>query len=68
MKSKLKYRARNVLALIDRFNAVSKWTATLIVTPEKLRLRTKVIIKFVKICQVWKIIDLKRFFFLLLCC
>ena len=51
-KNKLKYKARNVIALIERFNMVSKWTAHLICSPEKLRTRVSVFTRFIRICEI----------------
>lgn len=51
-KPKLKHRASNVLAMINRSNEVSGWVAAMILKQEKLRTRARMWIKFVKIAEV----------------
>ncbi|PRP86068.1 aimless RasGEF [Planoprotostelium fungivorum] len=50
-KPKLKHKAKNVLSMIDRFNNVSSWVATMIISPERLKNRTKAITKFLKVAK-----------------
>ncbi|KAJ3452351.1 ras guanine nucleotide exchange factor i-related [Anaeramoeba flamelloides] len=50
-KDKLKHRAKNVLKMTDRFNAMSEWVATLIIQQERVRQRVKVLKKFINIAQ-----------------
>ncbi|KAJ6242312.1 ras guanine nucleotide exchange factor i-related [Anaeramoeba flamelloides] len=50
-KDKLKHRAKNVLKMTNRFNAMSEWAATLIIQPERVRQRVKVLKKFINIAQ-----------------
>ncbi|KYQ96865.1 Ras guanine nucleotide exchange factor [Tieghemostelium lacteum] len=50
-KPKLKARAPNVLKMIDRFNSVSMWVATLIVQTVKVRVRGRLMTKFMKIAE-----------------
>eukprot|EP00004_Rigifila_ramosa_P007499 TRINITY_DN1849_c0_g1_i3.p1 TRINITY_DN1849_c0_g1~~TRINITY_DN1849_c0_g1_i3.p1 ORF type:complete len:1081 (+),score=249.42 TRINITY_DN1849_c0_g1_i3:2-3244(+) len=48
-KAKYKHRSPNVLAMIERFNLTSAWVATTIVSAEKLKLRTQLLLKFIDI-------------------
>ncbi|KAJ3435491.1 ras guanine nucleotide exchange factor i-related [Anaeramoeba flamelloides] len=50
-KEKLKHRAKNVLKMTNRFNAMSEWVATLIIKPERVRQRVKVLKKFINIAH-----------------
>jgi len=50
-KDKIKYRAPNVLRLIARFNELSGWVASNIVWQEKLKKRTKLFKRFIKIAK-----------------
>ena len=50
-KAKLKYRSKNVLSLIERFNVLSNWTAYCICSTEKLRQRQLVFTRFVSIAE-----------------
>ncbi|KAJ6243439.1 ras guanine nucleotide exchange factor i-related [Anaeramoeba flamelloides] len=50
-KEKLKHRAKNVLRMTKRFNTMSEWVATLIIKPERVRQRTKVLTKFINIAH-----------------
>ena len=49
---KLKYRAPNVLSLINRANSVSYWVASMILWQEKPKDRKKVTEKFIIIGEV----------------
>ncbi|KAF2069090.1 hypothetical protein CYY_009588 [Polysphondylium violaceum] len=50
-KTKLKYRAPNVLKMIDRFNSVSMWVATLIIHPPKVKARARMMARFMRIAE-----------------
>ncbi|KAJ6241713.1 ras guanine nucleotide exchange factor i-related [Anaeramoeba flamelloides] len=50
-KDKLKHRAKNVLKMTERFNAMSEWVATLIIQPERVRQRAKVLKTFINIAK-----------------
>jgi hypothetical protein len=50
-KTNLQYRARNVLKMITWFNHISKLTAYLIVSAEQLRVRAKVMAKFIQVAR-----------------
>ncbi|KAJ6248620.1 ras guanine nucleotide exchange factor i-related [Anaeramoeba flamelloides] len=50
-KTKLKYRAPNVIALIHRFNEVSAWVVTTILKHERVRERARIIMSFCKIAE-----------------
>jgi len=50
-KTKLHYRARNVLKMISWFNHISKLTAYLILSTEQLRQRVKVVSKLIQIAK-----------------
>lgn len=51
VKTKYRYRARNVLKMIENFNMVSGWVALSICCPEKLRSRTAALVRFIKLAQ-----------------
>ncbi|GAM21223.1 hypothetical protein SAMD00019534_043980 [Acytostelium subglobosum LB1] len=48
-KAKLKHRAPNVLRMIDRFNSVSMWVATMIIQTPKVKARARMMTRFIKI-------------------
>jgi len=50
-KPKLRHRAQNVLALINRSTEVSAWVASCIVRESKLKGRSKVMTRFIKIAE-----------------
>eukprot|EP01156_Anaeramoeba_ignava_P002039 Anaeramoba_ignava/a217381_69.p1 GENE.a217381_69~~a217381_69.p1 ORF type:complete len:764 (-),score=277.08 a217381_69:108-2399(-) len=50
-KAKYKHRATNVLMLINRFNEVSAWVATTIAKADRIRVRVKVLSKFIRLCE-----------------
>lgn len=50
-KPKHHHRAPNIRAMIDRFNIITKWITTEIVSEEKIRNRVKRYMKFIKIAQ-----------------
>ncbi|KAJ5078864.1 ras guanine nucleotide exchange factor i-related [Anaeramoeba ignava] len=50
-KPKFKHRAKNLLAMIERFNDVSGWVATTIINCEKIKHRTRVFTRFFKILE-----------------
>ncbi|KAF2074781.1 hypothetical protein CYY_003927 [Polysphondylium violaceum] len=50
-KAKLKYRAQNVLKIIDRFNSVSMWVATLIIQTPKVKARARMMSRFMRIAE-----------------
>lgn len=52
-KPKLRHRAGNVLAMINRSTEISGWVATTILKEEKLHNRTKMMVKFIKIAEVF---------------
>jgi hypothetical protein len=45
-------RAPHIRQMIDRFNALTRWIATIIVSEEKIRMRVKRFVKFIKIADV----------------
>lgn len=51
-KPKLRHRAPNVTALIERFNRVSVWCATMIVSEIRLKNRVRAVNKFLRITKV----------------
>lgn len=50
-KPKLKHKAPNVLTMIERFNVVSSWVATMIISPDRVKNRTRAITKFLKLAK-----------------
>ena len=50
-KTKHKHRSPNVLKMASRFNDVSNWVSTTIVQCLKIKLRIKMMIKFIKIAE-----------------
>eukprot|EP01132_Coremiostelium_polycephalum_P005608 gene5608-6979_t len=50
-KTKLKHRAPNVLKMIDRFNNVSMWVATMIIQTVKVKARARMMARFMKIAE-----------------
>lgn len=50
-KEKLKHRASHVLQVINRFNEVSQWVASTVVTTKKLKDRAKVLSKLISIAD-----------------
>nr|AAN46870.1 nucleotide exchange factor RasGEF A [Dictyostelium discoideum] len=50
-KTKLKSRAPNVLKMIDRFNSVSMWVATMIIQTTKVKARARMMTRFIKIAD-----------------
>lgn len=50
-KPKHHHRAPNIRAMIDRFNVITRWITTEIVSEEKIRNRVKRYMKFIKIAQ-----------------
>lgn len=50
-KPKLKHRAQNVARMIDRFNQVSMWVATMIMKVAKVKPRARMMAKFIKIAE-----------------
>jgi len=50
-KTKLKHRAPNVLKMIDRFNSVSMWVATLIIQTPKVKARARMMARFMRIAE-----------------
>ncbi len=59
-KPKLRHRSPNVIRMINRFNEVSHWAATSILRVEKVRDRTRVMTKLIRIadvCAFQKILD-----------
>ncbi|KYR00579.1 Ras guanine nucleotide exchange factor [Tieghemostelium lacteum] len=50
-KPKLKHRSPNVLALIGRFNEISQWTASSILSYSRVKDRTRIMTKFVRIAE-----------------
>jgi hypothetical protein len=50
-KPKLKHRAPHVLALIKRFNMISSWAATEIVSATTIRERVRITSKFIRIAE-----------------
>jgi len=50
-KAKYRYRARNILKMIENFNMVSGWVALSICCPERLRARTSALVRFIKLAQ-----------------
>ncbi|GAM22778.1 hypothetical protein SAMD00019534_059530 [Acytostelium subglobosum LB1] len=50
-KVKLKHRAPNVLKMIDRFNNVSMWVATMIIETPKVKARARMMTRFIKIAD-----------------
>lgn len=50
-KPKYHHRAPSIRAMIDRFNMITKWITTEIVSEEKIRSRVKRYMKFIKIAQ-----------------
>ncbi|EFA83768.1 Ras guanine nucleotide exchange factor [Heterostelium album PN500] len=50
-KTKLKHRAPNVLKMIDRFNNVSMWVATMIIQTQKVKARARMMTRFIKIAD-----------------
>eukprot|EP01133_Synstelium_polycarpum_P008684 gene8684-10202_t len=53
-KTKLKHRAPNVLKMIDRFNNVSMWVATMIIQTQKVKARARMMTRFIKIAEYLK--------------
>jgi hypothetical protein len=50
-KPKTYHRAPHIRAMIDRFNMITRWISTLIVTEEKIRNRVKRFVKFIKVAE-----------------
>ncbi|KAJ5075568.1 ras guanine nucleotide exchange factor i-related [Anaeramoeba ignava] len=50
-KPKLRHRAKNVLAMIQRFNDLSGWVSTTIINCDKLKHRVRVLTRFLKILE-----------------
>jgi hypothetical protein len=50
-KPKHHHRAPNIRLMIDRFNSITRWITTEIVSEEKIRNRVKRYMKFIKIAQ-----------------
>ncbi|KAK5583230.1 hypothetical protein RB653_004821 [Dictyostelium firmibasis] len=50
-KPKLRHRSPNVLTLINRFNEISQWTATSILSYPKVKDRSRIMAKFIKIAE-----------------
>lgn len=50
-KPKHHHRAPNIRAMIERFNSITRWITTEIVSEEKIRSRVKRYMKFIKIAQ-----------------
>ncbi|KAJ6229147.1 guanine nucleotide exchange factor [Anaeramoeba flamelloides] len=53
-KEKTKHRSTNVLALIQRFNSLSGWVTSTILLFNKIRKRSKLINKFIKVAEHMK--------------
>lgn len=51
-KEKLKYRAYNILRMIERFNRLSSAFATMIVQEPRIKARKKIVEKLVRIAEV----------------
>eukprot|EP01132_Coremiostelium_polycephalum_P002360 gene2360-2911_t len=51
-KEKTRHLAPNIRAAIDRFNLVTKWVCTIILKEEKIRTRTKIVSKILKIAKI----------------
>ena len=58
-KPKLKHQALHILNLIDRFNQVSHWVQSAIVSERKKETRAKVLKRFVKIA--WECYTMNSF-------
>ena len=58
-KPKLKHQAPHILNLIDRFNQVSHWVQSAIVSERKKEARAKVLKRFVKIA--WECYTMNSF-------
>ncbi|EGC38002.1 aimless RasGEF [Dictyostelium purpureum] len=56
-KTKLKSRAPNVLKMIDRFNSVSMWVATMIIQTAKVKARARMMARFIKIAEHLKTLN-----------
>jgi len=55
-RNDLKYRAEHIRNLIDRFNAVSLWVASSILWSEKVKDRSKILTRFIKISrELWNL-------------
>jgi glycine hydroxymethyltransferase/Rap guanine nucleotide exchange factor 1 len=52
LSPKLQHKSPNVLKLIDRFNWVSNWVASSIVSESKIKNRAKVFAMHIKLAQV----------------
>eukprot|EP01119_Soliformovum_irregulare_P016088 TRINITY_DN4627_c0_g1_i1.p1 TRINITY_DN4627_c0_g1~~TRINITY_DN4627_c0_g1_i1.p1 ORF type:complete len:1122 (-),score=370.58 TRINITY_DN4627_c0_g1_i1:3-3107(-) len=50
-KERLKYRAPNVLKMVEQFNSLSSWAASAIIWPEKLKNRVAMYIKLIEIAE-----------------
>eukprot|EP01133_Synstelium_polycarpum_P000183 gene183-221_t len=50
-KPKLRHRSPHVMALINRFNEISSWTASMILSFDKVKDRARIMSKFIKICE-----------------
>lgn len=50
-KEKTRHLAPNIRAAIDRFNLITKWVCTVILKEEKIRSRTKVMSKLIKVAK-----------------
>ncbi|EGC30159.1 hypothetical protein DICPUDRAFT_41848, partial [Dictyostelium purpureum] len=50
-KPKLRHRSPNVLSLIARFNEISEWTASSILSYERVKDRARIMAKFIKIAE-----------------
>jgi len=50
-KPKLQHRCRNLLAIIEHFNVVSSWVATMVLNCETVRMRAKAMAKMINIAK-----------------
>jgi len=50
-KPKLRHRSPNVLILINRFNEISQWTASSILSYSKIKDRSRIMARFIKIAE-----------------
>jgi hypothetical protein len=50
-KPKLRHRSPNVIRMINRFNEMSQWVASSILRQEKIRDRTRIMAKFIRIAD-----------------
>ncbi|KAJ5077753.1 ras guanine nucleotide exchange factor i-related [Anaeramoeba ignava] len=56
-KPHLKHRAPNVMELISKFNILSRWVTTCIVTTKKIRDRVKMFQRFIKLGECFRAIN-----------